>query len=454
MPPLWAVHIADGVLGLPWLVAGWFVAVTLAMVAARRVREEEIPRIALLTAAFFVASSIHVRLGGTSVHLLLNGLVGVILGRRAPLAILIGITLQALLVGHGGVTTIGVNASVQATPALACWGLFRLLHVVALGATWRRLVVVAVGASTWGECLWLGVSALVANPWRDLVRLSPEAGLVVSLDRFDETLRLARHPLSLALLAAFVAACVLVAWRLKASAEFAIGALVGMVGVLGTLLLAGGALLTSGEDWGTFVNVVFLAHLPLALLEAGIVGLMVGFLARVQPDLLGAPTRHALGPAALLLLLLIPASAWAHRMEAEARVDLHNREVVVECWYETGDAPSGATARATRPDGTVLAEGPVDAKGFFRFRYEAAEPLRVEVNAPGGHRAVVRLTAQQLGAAATDQAVTPTHSHEAKGGTRWGDLLAGVGFVLAAGAFWLGLRNARSLRRIEDRLSR
>ena len=57
MPPLWAVHIA-AVLGMPWVVAGWAVAAILAAVAARRVREEEIPRIALLTAAFFVASSI------------------------------------------------------------------------------------------------------------------------------------------------------------------------------------------------------------------------------------------------------------------------------------------------------------------------------------------------------------------------------------------------------------
>ena len=446
MPPVWAVHIAD-VLSLPWVVVGWLVAVLLAAVAARRVREEEIPRIALLTAAFFVASSIHVKLGVTSVHLLLNGLVGVILGRRAPLAILIGVTLQALLVAHGGVTTIGVNASVQAIPALACWGLFRLLHVV--GARWR-LVVVAVGAGAWGGCLILGGVALAVNPWQDLVRLSPDAGIVFSFGRIDETLRLARHPLAVGFLAAFVAGCVVFAQRRRTSAEFAIGALVGMVGVLGTLLLAGGVLLTSGEDWGTFVNVMFVAHLPLALLEAGIVGLMVGFLARVQPELLG---RVALGPVSMLVLLLVPVSASAHRMEAEAKVDVAKREVVVECWYETGDAPASATARATRADGRLLAEGPVDAKGFFRFRYEDAEPLRVEVKAPGGHRAVVRLTAKQLGGIDTAEEML-AHPHEPTGGNRWGDLVAGVGFVLAAGAFWLGWRNARTLRRIEDRMGR
>ena len=215
-----------------------------------------------------------------------------------------------------------------------------------------------------------------------------------------------------------------------------------MVGVLGTLLLAGGVLLTSGEDWGTFVNVVFVAHLPLALLEAGIVGLMVGFLARVQPELLGAgPAGAGAGVAAR------PAAGAGLRVGAPhggrgAGRCRRSERSSVECWYETGDAPAGATARVTRPDGGVLAEGPIDAKGFFRFRYEEAEALRVEVNAPGGHRAVVRLTAKQLGGTDAGEE-TPAHSHESQGGNRWGDLLAGVGFVLAAGAFWLGLRNAR-----------
>src|SRR4051794_23126263 len=118
VPLPWAVHIADGVLGWPVLAAGFGLIALLAVLAAWRVREDEVPRIALLTAAFFVASSIHVKLGPTSVHLLLNGLVGVILGRRAPLAILIGVALQALLIPHGGLTTIGVNACAETIPAL------------------------------------------------------------------------------------------------------------------------------------------------------------------------------------------------------------------------------------------------------------------------------------------------------------------------------------------------
>ena len=123
--PLFAVHISDGVLAPATIVAGFLVAVLLLVPALVRIRDEEVPRIALLTAAFFVSSSIHVKAGPTSVHLLLNALVGVVLGRRAPLAILVGLVLQAALLAHGGFTTLGVNTAVIAGPALLANSLFK-----------------------------------------------------------------------------------------------------------------------------------------------------------------------------------------------------------------------------------------------------------------------------------------------------------------------------------------
>ena len=125
--PLFAVHISDGVLAPATLGLGFLAAALLLVPALVRVREEEISRIALLTAAFFVSSSIHVKVGATSIHLLLNALVGVVLGRRAPLAIAIGLVLQAVLLAHGGVTTLGVNATVIAVPALLARAMFRAL---------------------------------------------------------------------------------------------------------------------------------------------------------------------------------------------------------------------------------------------------------------------------------------------------------------------------------------
>lgn len=153
---LWAMHISDGVLTAPWLAAGFALAGLLALAAAYRVRDEEIPRIAVLSAAFFVATLMHLKVGPTSVHLLLNGLVGVVLGWRAPLAILVGLALQAVLLGHGGLTTIGVNACVMTLPALLAAALFSAL---------RRLPLFDSGRSaiTWLCGCLLGMIAVLAT---------------------------------------------------------------------------------------------------------------------------------------------------------------------------------------------------------------------------------------------------------------------------------------------------
>ena len=127
--------------------------------AMYKVRDEEIPRIALMTAAFFVASLIHVPIGPTSVHLLLNGLLGVVLGRRAPLAVLLGLTLQAVLLGHGGFTTIGVNTCVMALPALGAAWLFGVLHA-GMRRAWFRAGLVAFSVVLWTLCLVYSIALL------------------------------------------------------------------------------------------------------------------------------------------------------------------------------------------------------------------------------------------------------------------------------------------------------
>src|SRR5436189_171485 len=74
---LFAVHISDGVLAWPWLYYGFGAAACLLFLAMWRIRDEEIPRIGILTAAFFISALIHIRLPGVTVHLLLSGLIGV-----------------------------------------------------------------------------------------------------------------------------------------------------------------------------------------------------------------------------------------------------------------------------------------------------------------------------------------------------------------------------------------
>ena len=88
-PPagLFAIHIADGVLTPAWQAGGLAAAAVLLAVTLRRLNEQEVVRVGLFTAAFFVASQIHIKVGVSSVHLMLNGVVGLVLRRFAPLAI-------------------------------------------------------------------------------------------------------------------------------------------------------------------------------------------------------------------------------------------------------------------------------------------------------------------------------------------------------------------------------
>ena len=120
------MHISDGVLPVEVVVGAGVVTAGIAAALLARTEGEKIPRVALCTSFFFVASLVHVPLGPTSVHLLLIGLVGVIMGRLAFLPVLFGLILQALLLQHGGVTTIGVNALMMGPPAYVGYGIFRL----------------------------------------------------------------------------------------------------------------------------------------------------------------------------------------------------------------------------------------------------------------------------------------------------------------------------------------
>ncbi|MCI0703943.1 MAG: CbiM family transporter [Planctomycetia bacterium] len=202
---LFAVHLSDGALSTAWWASGFAVSALLLLVAMCRMREEEIPRIGVLTAAFFVGSSIHFPLGilPTSVHLILNGLVGVVLGRRAPLAITIGLLLQYLLLSHGGLTTLGINACIVGLPALVAGVAYPLL---------RR-----PGVPAFARGVLLGGGACAA---------------AVTLNFL--------------------------------------------------VLLVGGK-----EDWHLLAKLVLLAHVPIVIIEGLMLGVLVSYLEKVKPELLG-----------------------------------------------------------------------------------------------------------------------------------------------------------------------
>jgi cobalt/nickel transport system permease protein len=96
------------------------------------------PKAALLTAAFFVTSLIHIPVPPVSIHLVLNGLMGIILGYYAFPAILIGLFFQAVMFGHGGLSSLGVNAIIMGIPALLAAGIYQFALRVTLPQTWQR----------------------------------------------------------------------------------------------------------------------------------------------------------------------------------------------------------------------------------------------------------------------------------------------------------------------------
>ncbi len=106
-------------------------------VGLRRLNENRLMSVALLSAAFFIGSLIHVPVGPSSAHLILNGLLGALLGWTAFPAILVALLLQVLLFQYGGLTTLGVNTWNMAMPAVLAGMLTRPWL---FGAGWKLFV--------------------------------------------------------------------------------------------------------------------------------------------------------------------------------------------------------------------------------------------------------------------------------------------------------------------------
>lgn len=134
------MHISEGVLSAPVLITGAALAAAGTGLGLKRLDYERVPQVAVLSAAFFIASLVHVPIGPSSVHLILNGLIGLLLGWVAFPAILTGLVLQAVLFQYGGLTSLGANTVIMAFPAIICFLAFRA------GAGSENVIVAVVSA--------------------------------------------------------------------------------------------------------------------------------------------------------------------------------------------------------------------------------------------------------------------------------------------------------------------
>jgi len=255
------VHISDGILSWPWLVGGWAGAILLLALTCRRVSDEMIPKLGTMTAAFFAGSQLHVKLAGlTTVHLLMNGAIGVRLGRLAVPAIFVGLAFQLLFFAHGGWTTLGMNVVIYSLPSLAAGlaasGLrrrgYRLPKVIRSVAvlTGTCACVAAAGwaiertwAWDWGLEIWIAIAAGI--------------GIVSTL-------------LEILLLHEPVFAC-----------GFWIGGLTALATVaLNVAVIAFGA----SQATANLAGLIFAAHIPIIVVEALLTGTMLAFIVAVAPQ--------------------------------------------------------------------------------------------------------------------------------------------------------------------------
>ena len=154
------MHISEGVLSGQVLASGAVLAVVGTAIGLKKITYDRIVHVAILASAFFVASLIHVNIGPASAHLILNGIVGLLLGFAAFPAILTALLLQSILFQYGGLTALGVNVLIMALPAvLSHYLLYPLLgksaRLTFTGGFLAGLCSILLSSLLLGSALWL-----------------------------------------------------------------------------------------------------------------------------------------------------------------------------------------------------------------------------------------------------------------------------------------------------------
>lgn len=120
------MHISDGVLSIEVASSLGIVSLALCAYSIKSIKSENISLVAAMSALFFIASFIHIPLGPTQIHLLLIGVIGLFLGKAVFLSLAIALLLQALLLGYGGLTSLGANIIIMGVPAFLVFLLNKL----------------------------------------------------------------------------------------------------------------------------------------------------------------------------------------------------------------------------------------------------------------------------------------------------------------------------------------
>ena len=120
------MHISDGIISIEVATVSAVATLAFCVNSIKNLTNEKIALVASMSALFFVTSFIHIPFGVTQIHLMLIGFIGIFLGSVAFISIAIALILQALLLGFGGLSSLGANILVMALPAYLVYLIFKL----------------------------------------------------------------------------------------------------------------------------------------------------------------------------------------------------------------------------------------------------------------------------------------------------------------------------------------
>lgn len=158
-------HIPDGVVSNEILMITGCAAIAAVGYGLRKLDTDKIPQTAMMAAVFFISSLITFPVGPSSIHLLFNGLMGLMLGWAAVPAIFVALLLQLMFFGYGGLLSLGLNTFNMAIPAIFIALTLRplLLSRLAKGKTIPKTATMALGATAGGFSIALTTALLSAS---------------------------------------------------------------------------------------------------------------------------------------------------------------------------------------------------------------------------------------------------------------------------------------------------
>lgn len=140
------IHIPDGVLPAWLWVSGWILALAVVFVAGRLAERTEVrrkvPLLAVISALMLVAMSSEIV--PLAYHVNLTVIAGVLLGPVLSVIAAFIVEVVLAMLGHGGVTVLGLNTLMIAAEMVLGWALFRGLIAVLT----RQRVRAAAGIAT------------------------------------------------------------------------------------------------------------------------------------------------------------------------------------------------------------------------------------------------------------------------------------------------------------------